>query len=111
VLGDKGYISVPKAADLWELNRIRLGTIPCSNRKQQVPQAWKHLHNAIRQLIETINGQLAGQFAIEKNYAHTFWDLCTRLYSKLTAYTLCIYLNRLFGKPDCLQIKALAFQI
>ena len=40
---------------------------------------------------------------------HTFWGLCTRLISKLTAHTLCIYINRLLGKPDFLQIKALAF--
>jgi hypothetical protein len=109
VLGDKGYISAAKATELWEQNRILLQTIPRSNQKQQVPEAFKHLHNAIRQLIETVNGQLSGQFGIEKNYAHTFWGLCARLYSKLTAHTLCIYINRLLGKPDFLQIKALAF--
>jgi len=35
--------------------------------------------------------------------------LCARLASKLTAHTLCIYINRLLGKADALQIKALAF--
>jgi hypothetical protein len=39
----------------------------------------------------------------------TFWSLCTRLINKLTAHTVCIYTNRLLGKPDFLQIKALAF--
>jgi Transposase DDE domain len=111
VLGDKGYISAEIAAELWEKNRIALRTIPRANQKKQVSPAFKHLHNAIRQLIETVNGQLSGQFAIEKNYAHTFWGLCTRLYSKLTAHTLCIYINPLLGKPDFLQIKALAFPI
>ncbi len=111
VLGDKGYISAEKAAELWEKNRILLRTIPRANQKKQVSPAFKHLHNAIRQLIETVNGQLSGQFAIEKNYAHTFWGLCTRLYSKLTAHTLCIYINRFLGKPDFLQIKSLAFPI
>jgi hypothetical protein len=109
VLGDKGYISAAKAAELWEKNRIHLRTIPRSNQKQQVSEAFRHLHNAIRQLIETVNSQLSGQLGIEKNYAHTFWGLCTRLYSKLTAHTLCIYINRLLGNPDFLQIKALAF--
>jgi hypothetical protein len=109
VLGDKGYISAAKAAELWQNNRIRLRTLPRSNQKQQVSETFRHLHNAIRQLIETVNSQLAGQLGIEKNYAHTFWGLCTRLYSKLTAHTLCIYINRLLGKPDFLQIKALAF--
>lgn len=109
VLGDKGYISAPKAAELWVSKRIGLRTIPRANQKQQVTRAYKHLHNAIRQLIETVNGQLSSQFGIEKNYAHTFWGLCTRLYSKLTAHTLSIYINRLLGIPDFLQIKALAF--
>jgi hypothetical protein len=111
VIGDKGYISAQKAAELLHHNRIKLLTIPRSNMKQQVSDHFKYLHNAVRQLIETVNAQLSGQFGIETNYAHTFWGLCTRLYSKLTAHTLCIYINRLLGKPDFLQIKALAFPI
>jgi len=109
VLGDKAYISAAKAQELWQKNRIALRTVPRLNQKEQVSPAFQHLHNAFRQLIETVNGQLSGQFAIEKNYAHTFWGLCTRLFSKLTAHTLCIYINRLLGKPDFLHIKSLAF--
>jgi hypothetical protein len=111
VLGDKGYISGEKAAELLEKNRIILRTVPRSNQMKQMPDTYKHLHNAIRQLIETVNGQLSGQFESEKNFAHTFWGLCTRLYSKLTAHTLCIYINRLLGKADFLQVKSLAFPI
>lgn len=109
VLGDKGYISTKQAAHLWCQNRLRLRTIPRRNQKSQMSAAEKKIHNAIRQIIETVNGQLSEQFNIEHNHAHTFWGLCTRLYTKLTAHTLCIYLNRLLGKPDFLQIKALAF--
>jgi len=109
VLGDKGYISAPKAAELWQHNRIRLLTIPRRNQKQQLPPAQRRLFNAVRQIIETVNAQLSGQFDIETNHAHTFWGLCTRLHTKLAAHTLCIYINRLLGKPDFLQIKALAF--
>jgi hypothetical protein len=109
VLGDKAYISAKKAAELWSQNRIRLRTLSRRNQKVQPSPAYQHLHNSIRQLIETVNGQLSDQFAIEKNYAHSFWGLCTRLISKLTAHTLCIYINRSLGKPDFLQIKALAF--
>jgi Transposase DDE domain len=109
VLGDKAYISASKAIELWEKNRISLRTIPRSNQKQEVSEAFQHLHNATRQLIETVNGQLSGQFGIEKNFAHSFWGLCIRLYNKLTAHTLCIFINRLLGKPNFLQIKTLAF--
>jgi len=109
VLGDKGYICADKAAELWRYNRLRLQTIPRRNQKQQLPSSVKRLFNAVRQIIETVNGQLSEQFNIETNHAHSFWGLCTRLYSKLTAHTLCIFINRLLGKPEFLQIKALAF--
>jgi hypothetical protein len=109
VLGDKGYISAEKAAELLEKNRLRLQALPRSNQKRQLSPEIQHLFNAVRQMIETVNGQLSEQFRIEKNHAHTFWGLVTRLYTKLTAHTLCIYINRLFDKPEFLQIKALAF--
>ncbi len=90
-------------------NLVRQITLPRRNQKEQLPPPTCHLINTIRQIIETVNGQLTEQFEIETNYAHTFWGLCTRLYSKLTAHTVCIYLNRLLGKADFLQIKSLAF--
>ena len=111
VLGDKGYISADKAAELWRDNRLCLQTIPRRNQNQQIPPSIKRLFNTVRQIVETVNGQLSEQFNIETNHAHTFWGLCTRLYTKLTAHTLCIYINRLLGKPKFLQIKALAFPI
>ncbi|MGI8837966.1 MAG: IS982 family transposase [Pyrinomonadaceae bacterium] len=109
VYGDKAFISAPLAARLAALHRVRLHTIPRSNQKAQLSPAIRRLHNHVRQIIETVNGQLTEQFHIEINHAHTFWGLCTRLLSKLTAHTLSIYLNRLLGKPHPLQIKSLAF--
>lgn len=111
VLGDKAYISAAEAADLWQQHRIRLLTLPRRNMKQQLPAAVARTLNGARQIIETVNGQLTEQFHIETNHAHTFWGLCARLWAKLTAHTLCIYLNRLLGNPHWLQIKALAFPI
>ena len=109
VIGDKAYISAAKAAELWQSNRVRLQTLPRRNQKRQVPPEVKRLFNTVRQIIETVNGQLSEQFNIETNHAHTFWGLCTRLYTKLTAHTLCVFINRLLGKPNHLQIKSLAF--
>jgi len=111
VLGDKAYISAAKAAQLWQVNRVELKTIPRRNQQKQMPRVLQRLYNSIRQMIETVNAQLSNQFNIEVNHAHTFWGLCTRLYTKLAAHTLCIYINRLLGKPAFLQIKALAFPI
>ena len=64
-----------------------------------------------RQIIEVVNSQLSEQFKIERNHAHTFRGLVTRLYTKLAAHTICIYLNRLVGHSDFLCIKHLAFPI
>jgi hypothetical protein len=109
VYGDKGYISAAIAAELLRTNRLRLLTLPRSNQKCQVPGPVRKTFNTVRQIIETVNGQLTEQFHIEHNHAHTFWGLCARLYTKLTAHTLCIFINRLRGQPDFLQIKGLAF--
>jgi hypothetical protein len=111
VFGDKGYISANLARQLLRDNRLKLMTLPRRNQAGQPPPPVCQLFNAVRQIIETVNGQLTEQFNIQVNHAHTFWGLCTRVLTKLTAHTLCIYLNRLLGQADFLHIKALAFPI
>lgn len=110
-VADKGYISQPVADALLEGNGICLMTVPRANQKRQLPKALVECITRLRQIIETVNGQLAEQFNLQTNHAHTFWGLCTRLYSKLAAHTLCIYINRLLGKANFLHIKELAFPI
>lgn len=109
VLADKGYISRAVAAELREQAHIELVTIPRSNQRPQPSDAFRQLHAHLRQLIETVNSQLALQFHLETNHAHTFWGLTARLYTKLTAHTLCVWINRLLGVPNVLHIKTLAF--
>jgi hypothetical protein len=111
VFGDKGYISAPLARQLLRDNRLKLLTLPRRNQANQLPEAVSRTFNAVRQIIETVNGQLTEQFHLQLNHAHSFWGLCTRLLTKLAAHTLCIYLNRLLANPNFLQIKALAFPI
>src|SRR5260221_1606958 len=111
VFGDKGYISAEVAQQLLRHNHLKLLTLPRRNQFQQLPPALKRSFNAVRQIIETVNAQLTEQFNLQLNHAHTFNGFCTRLLTKLAAHTLCIYLNRLLGNPDFLQIKALAFPI
>ena len=111
VLGDKGYLSEPVAADLLATAGITLLTVPRKNQRVQLPPALAALHTRWRQIVETVNGQLADLFHIEHNHAHSFDGLCARLYSKLTAHTLAVYLNRLLGNPHRLRVKALAFPI
>jgi hypothetical protein len=111
VLGDKGYIDASLARALHDERGVTLATPTRRNQKVARGPAFVRLLNGFRQVIETVNDQLTDQFNIGRNHAHTFWGLCARIESKLTAHTLCIYLNRLMGKTDALQIKALAFPI
>ncbi len=109
VLGDKGYISASLARGLQVERAVTLITPPRSNQREQRDPAFTRLLNGMRQVIETVNDQLEDQFRIGKNHAHTFGGLCARLASKLTAHTLCVYINRMLGKADALQIKELVF--
>lgn len=109
VLADKALLSADLATTLRTQQGIRLLTLPRRNQKQQVPKAVCRQFTQLRQRIEAVNSQLAEQFNIERNHAYSFWGLTARLLTKLTAHTLLIYLNRLFGSADFLQIKQLAF--
>ena len=110
-VADKGYISEPVAKALEQGNGVCLLTVPRANQTEQLPPGVAECLNRVRQIIETVNAQLVDQLNFQTNHAHTFWGLCTRLYTKLTAHTLCIYINRLLCKTDFLQIKELAFPI
>ena len=109
VLGDKAFISAALATRLREEHRVRLLTLPRRTEQRQVPAAVRRALNGARQVAETVNSQLAEQFRIEVNHAQSFWGLCARLFTKLTAHTLCVSLNRHLGHLNVLRIKALAF--
>jgi hypothetical protein len=109
VLGDKAYISAPHAERLRAEAGVTLLTVPRHNQCVQRSPAFAALHARWRQVIETVNNQLSECLQIEENHAKSFEGLCARLYSKLTAHTLGVYLNRLLGNPNYLHLKQLAF--
>lgn len=106
---DKGYVEAALAEELLSSSGVRLVALRRVNQHAQLPEMLRRLIGRFRQIIETVNGQLSEQFHLENTRAHSFWGLCARLYTKLSAHTLCLYLNRLLGVPDWLQIKSLAF--
>ena len=108
-LGDKAYYSAAVAAALQAEVGVTLFALPRASQRGQLPPAVVALHTRCRQIIEPVNEQLTDPLHLAANHAKTCWGLCGRLYSKLPAHTLCVYLNRLLGHPDCLQIKGLAF--
>jgi DDE family transposase len=109
VFGDQGFVSAPLAEWLWRENRLTLWTLPRRNEQRTVPAEVQAHLNPVRQVVETVNSQLAEQFGIETNHAQSGWGLTARLATKLAAHTLCVHLNRLLGHPAPLRIKELAF--
>jgi hypothetical protein len=109
VLGDKAFVSAPLARRLREERGVALLTLPRRNQARRVSAAGRRAFAAVRRVVEAVNGQLVDQFKIQLNHALSFSGLCARLYSKLTAHTVCLALNRRLGRPDVLRIKDLAF--
>ncbi len=106
-LGDKGYNDAPLQADLAATHDVLLLTPKRENQRVQLPRELTALINHFRQLIETINSQLAGQLQVETNKAKRMSGLVARLHAKLAAHTLGMYLNVLTGRP-LRELKALA---
>jgi IS5 family transposase len=107
-LADKGYVSAELAERLRGCG-VTLIVLRRKNQHAQLPEPLRRLITRFREIIETVNGQLTAQFNLEHNYAHSFWGLCARLYTKLAGHTRCMHLNRLRGNPEWLKIKGLAF--
>jgi len=104
VVGDKAYINAELQAELQQAHGVTLLTPQRSNQREQLPEALTRLVSHFRQMIETINSQLAGQFTIETNKAKCLSGLVARLHAKLAAHTLGLYLNVVTGQP----LRALA---
>jgi len=104
VLGDKAYLNAELQRDLQERQGITLLTPRRANQREQLPAALTALVSHFRQMIETINSQLAGQFNLETNKAKCMSGLIARLQAKLAAHTLGMYLNVVTGQP----LRALA---
>jgi hypothetical protein len=110
VLADKGFVSHPVKVALWRLVRVLLLAITRKNQTQNpLPEPIRRMIPHWREICETVNSQLVEQFHIQRNHARSFWGLCARIHAKLTAHTLSVYLNRLFGEVEFLHIKKLAF--
>jgi hypothetical protein len=99
VLGDKGYINGPLQARLATAHDLALLTPKRRNQLVQLPEALTKAINHFRQIIETVNSQLVGQFNLQRNRAKSVGGLCARVQAKLAAHTLGLYLNYLLGRP------------
>lgn len=97
LLGDKGYISKEQQTDLFSTAKIELAVPMRSNQKAHRP--YPYIFKRCRKRIETQFSQLCDQFVIKRNYTKTFNGLCTRIISKIAAFTSLQYLNTINNRP------------
>jgi hypothetical protein len=103
---DKGFFGRECQREWAQSDRAVVRAEPPRGTAAAWPRAFAYLAHRLRQLIEVVNAQLQGQFAIERTPAKTLWGLVTRIQAKLTAHTLGVYLNVLAGQPP-LALKTL----
>lgn len=110
VIGDKGYISQSLSTQLKSEKNITLIYMKRNNSKEAYPKWARKMIFKIRRRIETTFSQLSEQLNAQVVRAKSFWGLKTRLQTKILAYNLCFFVNKLLGKTDDIaKIKNLVF--
>ena len=100
VFGDKAYWIPEIMAVLKEQKGLILLACKKDNQEQTEKERrqGKQL-NRLRLMVETVNAQLQEQLHLSKHYAKSTWGLFTRIAAKITAHTLGMFMNTLFGRP------------
>lgn len=102
LLGDKGFIR-PELQQRLAEQAIHLQTPKRSNMKETRSKKFLCWMKAQRRLVETVIGQLTERFSIQNNRARDLWHLASRIYRKVAAHTLCIWLRRNTNQPLALE--------
>lgn len=92
LLGDKGFIRPELEQELKE-NGLYLQTPLRDNMEERRPPGFLSWMKGTRRLIETVIGQLAERFHIEKVRARDLWQAASRFWRKLLAHTICVKIS------------------
>ena len=79
------------------------------NEKNQFPKEVRQQIFKFRRRIETSFSQLTEQLNIETVKAKSLWGLITRINTKILAFNLCFYINKLIDNINLSKIKGLIF--
>jgi hypothetical protein len=105
LIGDKGYIRPLLREELtWQ--DIDLQTPLRKNMKDSRDKTLVKQLMSARRLVETVIGQLAERFHIEKMRARDLWHAQNRFIRKLLAHTVGVFLNYCLGR-QLLQFDSL----
>lgn len=106
MIADKGLIGEDFQRDLNQELGLNLQTSRRSNMKDTRGKFFNRWLVSTRRLVETVIGQLAGRFSIERVLARDLWHLTNRVNRKILAHTIAIWINKSLGNPP-LQFELL----
>lgn len=104
-IGDKGFIRPILKEELGE-HGLYLEIPLRDNMKDDRPEGFLKWMIGMRRLVETVIGQLAERFHIERVRARDLWHQASRFWRKVLAHTVCIKINLDLGNEP-LQFEAL----
>lgn len=105
VSSDKAFVNRPTQTALYQERGIFLLT-PQKKNMAASPFDSGPLGNRVRRLIETVGSQLTGRFHIQRLKVRKGWTLLAKWYRKILAHTMCVWLNKLYGR-DPLDFEGL----
>ncbi|MCK5818800.1 MAG: hypothetical protein KAH18_06010 [Psychromonas sp.] len=85
-MGVKGYLSYLLKSNLDSKQAIKRETPVRYNMVDHLEHTEQTFLNGTRQLVETVIGQLTGQFNMNKVWARKMWALSERLSCKIKAH-------------------------
>lgn len=106
LIADKGLIGEDYQEQIRANSQVNLQTPTRNNMKDVRGKDCNRWITSTRRLVETVIGQLAEQFNIEKIRARDLWHLTGRVTRKVLAHTVGIIINKINGGP-ALQFERL----
>lgn len=99
LIADKGLIGEDYRPELKRHTNIDLQTAVRSNMRETRSEKFVSWLKSTRRLVETVLGQFAERFHIEKVRARKLWYLTNRIARKILAHTIGVFINKQIGNP------------
>jgi len=99
LIADKGLIGEDYQKQFRQETNLNLQTPTRGNMVDSRGKDANRWITSTRRLVETVIGQLAGQFNIEKIWARDCWHLTNRVVRKVLAHTIGAAINKALGNP------------
>lgn len=99
LLGDGAYNDEQLQAFLEQYRNLTLLAPTKVNQPPKRTKDEQKSQNRLGLICETVNAQLQEQMHLSKHYAKSKWGLMTRVAAKVTAHSVGMMVNKLWGRP------------